>query len=535
MQYSILRYDNGEIEAFSYHVGETELGSSFGQAYAKYEEEIATPFADFVHLISKQGNAQRLSTKAPDWPLAQHATNPASKSLNSDTPSLPGPTSAPSATESFSDLLSFDDLPIFSPEIIAAHASTNLGYSAEDFNFENDPFNFAELTAFGDNLNHGTQPQEAHAPSFSLTRPPVPIFDTPLPQTSGEQVSPADETNLTTPAQPSVLTESTPSTTEQPALQEPVRNEPIPPTTEQLNSNEPAPNEPASNEPASNKPASDESNERPSNETEPTLGDPAGVELNSKEPAPNEPAPNEPASNKPNERPYNETEPTIGDPAGVATPEWVQSAVKYMLSLGLGDEWSMLVNMWLSLEKKLEFGTVTGMVKNEVTNAVPPPKVADWMQRNRLYTKTAGDIDDIDEFSNSAMEWWRQMQPLWRQGDGVLPLPIYDPPDNQTWDVLAQGGPTGLLLLVLVLGWWGANQRSQEWHSVVADANKSFASIVKSYVPPPPPSAKARGKRPQVIADEGCNKRAKPSRIASRLREDVRGLGVATRSRKTRK
>ncbi|KAG5221215.1 hypothetical protein IMY05_C4453000100 [Salix suchowensis] len=133
--------------------------------------------------------------------------------------------------------------------------------------------------------------------------------------------------------------------------------------------------------------------------------------------------------------------------------------------LGLGDEWSMLVNMWLSLEKKLEFGTVTGM-------------------RNRLYTKTAGDIDDIDEFSNSAMEWWRQMQPLWRQGD--------------------------------------ANQRSQEWHSVVADANKSFASIVKSYVPPPPPSAKARGKRPQVITDEGCNKRAKPSRIASRLREDVR-------------
>lgn len=38
----------------SYHVGETELGSSFGQAYAKYEEEIATPFADFVHLISSK-------------------------------------------------------------------------------------------------------------------------------------------------------------------------------------------------------------------------------------------------------------------------------------------------------------------------------------------------------------------------------------------------------------------------------------------------------------------------------------------------
>ncbi len=38
----------------SLHVGETELGNSFGQAYGKYEEDIVAPFTDFVHLITSK-------------------------------------------------------------------------------------------------------------------------------------------------------------------------------------------------------------------------------------------------------------------------------------------------------------------------------------------------------------------------------------------------------------------------------------------------------------------------------------------------
>ncbi|KAF9492972.1 hypothetical protein BDN71DRAFT_1395808 [Pleurotus eryngii] len=202
------------------------------------------------------------------------------------------------------------------------------------------------------------------------------------------------------------------------------------------------------------------------------------------------------------------TAPALPPAPAESLPAWVLEAVKYMRSLDLGQDWMDLVDTWLTLERKLAFGVVTG-VKMKLTTQFRPPQVADWMQRHRPYTEAAATITDVDEFGDATMKWWRQIQPLWRQGDDKLPLAIYTPPENESWDVLAQGGPTGLLLLMVVLGWWGSkpNTPSQEWRDVVSDAKKSFESVSHSYVGQGDSALSSRNKRRKKNStDEGTGK-----------------------------
>lgn len=154
--------------------------------------------------------------------------------------------------------------------------------------------------------------------------------------------------------------------------------------------------------------------------------------------------------------------------------------------------------------------------KMKLTTQFRPPQVADWMQRHRPYTEAAATITDVDEFGDATMKWWRQIQPLWRQGDDKLPLAIYTPPENESWDVLAQGGPTGLLLLMVVLGWWGSKPitPSQEWRDVVSDAKKSFESVSHSYVGQGDSALSSGNKRRKKNStDEGTGKRVKVSKV----------------------
>ncbi|KAF9486673.1 hypothetical protein BDN71DRAFT_976193 [Pleurotus eryngii] len=144
------------------------------------------------------------------------------------------------------------------------------------------------------------------------------------------------------------------------------------------------------------------------------------------------------------------------------------------------------------------------------------------MQRHRPYTEAAATITDVDEFGDATMKWWRQIQPLWHQGDDKLPLAIYTPPENKSWDVLAQGSPTGLLLLMVVLGWWGSkpNTPSQEWRDVVSDAKKSFESVSHSYVGQGDSALSSGNKRRKKNStNEGTGKRVKVSKVITHARK----------------
>ncbi|KAG5222340.1 hypothetical protein IMY05_C3085000200 [Salix suchowensis] len=131
--------------------------------------------------------------------------------------------------------------------------------------------------------------------------------------------------------------------------------------------------------------------------------------------------------------------------------------------------------------------------KMKLTMQFRPPQVADWMQRHRPYTEAAATITDVDEFGDATMKWWRQIQPLWRQGDDKLPLAIYTPPENKSWDVLAQGGPTVYYCLWLFLG---GGARSQTLHR---------RSGVMSYLMLRSPS-RANKRRKKNSTDEGTGK-----------------------------
>ncbi|KAF4593592.1 hypothetical protein EYR40_008379 [Pleurotus pulmonarius] len=460
----------GQIEIASVHIGETELGNTWSEAYGGYERDIVKPFTDFVRLVCDPQNAHAFNANGADWSLGREGlvvplaapvpitpvpTTPVTLPGVAPTSGTAGSSLATSVTlnapsEVTSGLISFDDLPIFSPEVIAAHASgtipADLGYDEYDLNF-GDPFNFAGFVAGGTgaqghDYNVGTQ----------LTPPPEPTPPSELTLPAGPTPTPPPE-----PTPPSELTlPAGPTPTPPP--------EPTPPSELTLPAG-PTPTPPP----------------EPTPPSELTL--PAG-------PTPTPP----PEPTPPSE---------LTLPAGPAPtqPAWMQKAVTYMRSLPLGEAWTTLVTTWITLEGKLGFGLVEGK-KMKLPTDLRPPQVADWMQRarplgTRPLVESVMTIKDVKVFSEDVMKWWKRIQPAWRQGDGKLPLPIYTPAPGENWDVLSQGGTNGLLLVMLVLGWWGDTEPSQAWQSVVADATKAFNSAANLYITQSTPTATTQRKRRQ--------------------------------------
>jgi hypothetical protein len=62
-----------------------------------------------------------------------------------------------------------------------------------------------------------------------------------------------------------------------------------------------------------------------------------------------------------------------------------------------------------------------------------------------------GNNVDIEEFGQTVVEWWLTIQPTTRKG---WP-PTHKPPSQDfSFDYFNRGGPNGVFLVVLCLGWW---------------------------------------------------------------------------------
>lgn len=97
-----------------------------------------------------------------------------------------------------------------------------------------------------------------------------------------------------------------------------------------------------------------------------------------------------------------------------------------------------------------------------------PTEVGQFQKWARNYSR--GDNVDPNTFGASVLNWWRTIQPTTRK---QWP-PTYDPlPDDFSFDYFNRGGPNGVFLMVLCLGWWAgaltADTDMTDYTSVVND------------------------------------------------------------------
>jgi len=62
------------------------------------------------------------------------------------------------------------------------------------------------------------------------------------------------------------------------------------------------------------------------------------------------------------------------------------------------------------------------------------------------------EVSDSVEYGDRWNAWWWSMQPSWRHPDS--PFDISPEASAGSWSHLLCGGPNGLLLVILALGWW---------------------------------------------------------------------------------
>ena len=61
-------------------------------------------------------------------------------------------------------------------------------------------------------------------------------------------------------------------------------------------------------------------------------------------------------------------------------------------------------------------------------------------------------INDPKEYGDRWNAWWWSMQPDWRDPESPFHMPSKG--SAASWSHLLCGGPTGILLVILALGWW---------------------------------------------------------------------------------
>ena len=78
-----------------------------------------------------------------------------------------------------------------------------------------------------------------------------------------------------------------------------------------------------------------------------------------------------------------------------------------------------------------------------------PTEVGQFQKWARKYSH--GDDVDAERFGAAVIQWWLTIQPTARK---QWP-PTYGPlPDDFSFEYFNRGGPNGVFLMILCLGWW---------------------------------------------------------------------------------
>ncbi|KAI9059315.1 hypothetical protein FKP32DRAFT_1534588, partial [Trametes sanguinea] len=135
----------------------------------------------------------------------------------------------------------------------------------------------------------------------------------------------------------------------------------------------------------------------------------------------------------------------------VDAPEWILRAQEYLASLSTDARWVRAVEGWLKLERELGFPETP---QSRLSTQGRPLQIHQWIQAKRKYAATPP-IRRVAEFGASCELWWSNLQPEQRatSSDGKLTRPSSRLP-LEAWDEIRRGGPNGLFLVLLALGWW---------------------------------------------------------------------------------
>ncbi|KAI9069576.1 hypothetical protein FKP32DRAFT_1550865, partial [Trametes sanguinea] len=135
----------------------------------------------------------------------------------------------------------------------------------------------------------------------------------------------------------------------------------------------------------------------------------------------------------------------------VDAPEWVLRAKEYFASISTDARWVHAVEGWLKLERELGFPESS---QQRLSPQGRPLQIHQWIQTKRKYSASPP-IRQVAQFGASCQLWWSNLQPEQRGITGhdklnrpSSPLPL------DAWEDLRRGGPNGLFLVLLALGWW---------------------------------------------------------------------------------
>ncbi|KAH6905401.1 hypothetical protein BKA70DRAFT_1431013 [Coprinopsis sp. MPI-PUGE-AT-0042] len=141
-----------------------------------------------------------------------------------------------------------------------------------------------------------------------------------------------------------------------------------------------------------------------------------------------------------------------GEVAGVkpssslSVPAHVASLWDYLLGLDTRSPWQDLLQAFLVFES-------CSPLHGSMPTTMRPTEVGSWMKRHHK----AGTPKEIDatEFGPRLVAWWRSLQPDERIQSSASPASYKrDGLEDGIWEKLRKGGPNGLGLVVVALGWW---------------------------------------------------------------------------------
>ncbi|KAH9885582.1 hypothetical protein C8Q73DRAFT_630390, partial [Cubamyces lactineus] len=131
-------------------------------------------------------------------------------------------------------------------------------------------------------------------------------------------------------------------------------------------------------------------------------------------------------------------------------PEWVKEASLFFATLSADRRWISVVEGWLQLEKNLGYPESQDA---RLPTKGRPIEVRQWIQKHRKFASKPS-IRKVAEFGASCELWWTGMQPAERIRDGQKYHRPSEVLPSCVWDSLRRGGPNGLFLVLLALGWW---------------------------------------------------------------------------------
>ncbi len=150
-------------------------------------------------------------------------------------------------------------------------------------------------------------------------------------------------------------------------------------------------------------------------------------------------------------------------------PPHIIAIITYLKSHEWGPVWDHCIATYVEIERFAQFQTRGAFLNPTIGR---PPEVAAWMKRARKLVDFP--IQDVDEFADAWLKWWKSNKPATIEGDV---------PPNFDWAVLNVTGSNGLLLFIFTLSWWGSavddkqGQRGK-WLLAVNDVRLVFDRVL---------------------------------------------------------